>query len=68
MFDLFVAAKLTVGAEITAVGPSAKKRKTEEDCYTLTVKCYFFIDRFTGGLATVFVHKVKMPLLNLQSS
>ena len=42
--DFFVAAKLTVGAEITAVGPSAKKRKTEEDCYTLTVKhcCCFF--------------------------
>ena len=37
VFDFFVAAKLTVGAEITAVGPAAKKRKTEEDCYTLTV-------------------------------
>ena len=29
--------KLTVGAEITSVGPAAKRRKTDEDCYTLTV-------------------------------
>ena len=54
--DVFVAAKLTVGAEITAVGPSAKKRKTEEDCYTLTVKHSFFIEKGQ-----------KRPLLNLPS-